>query len=112
MQIYLDMGDFGTYEISNDQNDKTILIQSDYEFPSVAQTFGWDGEHDDIDGAITFLDELAGSGESVEDPGYFDLEDGDLADEDEEEYDFNDMDSYSKLSDNFNEDDEQNPYGF
>jgi len=41
MQIFLDHGDIGgTYLIGNNENNKTILIQTDFDYPGLANTFG------------------------------------------------------------------------
>ena len=67
--ITLESGSFGwDYVLANDAG-KSILIQSDNDYPGVAMTFGWDGDDDDIQGAQEFLDDNVGA--SVEDPGYF-----------------------------------------
>ncbi len=84
MKITLEQGDFGTYlVVAEDGQD--ILIQTDFDFPGIASTFGWspcecgatDGTVDCghktasqmIAEAQRFLDENIG--QSVEDPGYF-----------------------------------------
>ena len=76
----------GCYEISNTDDDETILVQSDWDYPSLAHTFGWTGicecgetdgtvncshksASDMIDGAREYLDTY--EGEMVEDPCYF-----------------------------------------
>ena len=67
--ITLESGAFGwDYLIVNDRGE-SILIQSDYDYPGVATTFGWAGPDDDISGAAEYLDDNVGA--SVEDPGYF-----------------------------------------
>jgi hypothetical protein len=86
MKIYVEQGDYGTYLITNDENDEDILVQTDYDFPGLASTFGWDGERDDIEGAREFLDEIADTDTGVEDPGYFDIGDDEkIAPEDMED---------------------------
>jgi|GEM_PF-2957616 len=73
MKIYLESGDIdGTYIISNDETNETKFIQTDFEFPTVAQYFGWNGDNKDIEGAREFLDEIADTEIGVEDVGYFD----------------------------------------
>ena len=67
--ITLESGSFGWDYVLADDNGDTILIQSDWDYPGLAQTFGWDGAEDDIEGAQEYLDNAIGS--SVEDPGYF-----------------------------------------
>ena len=75
MKIFYESYQYGGYLIFNDADDRTIYIQCDYEFPSLAITFGWsgkDGMAEEIESAITYLDDNAGI--KVEDPGYFDGE--------------------------------------
>jgi hypothetical protein len=86
MLVFIEPARYGTYIISNDKDNRTILIQSDWDFPGVASTFGWtpcdqcrntDGtincEHrtatEMIASAAEYLDDGPGP---VEDPGYFD----------------------------------------
>lgn len=72
------------YEIRNLCTDKTIIVQHDGDFPSLAENFGWDmgdkrkkkydyGTLDErlevIGDAIDWLDEHIGA--KAEDPGYF-----------------------------------------
>jgi len=67
--ITLHSGAFGwDFELVNDQGE-SLLIQSDYDYPGVATSFGWAGPESDISGALAFLDDNVGA--SVEDPGYF-----------------------------------------
>lgn len=90
MNITLEQGDFGTYlVVAEDGQD--ILIQTDFDYPGIASTFGWspcecgatDGTVDCghksasqmIAKAQAFLDDNIG--ESVEDPGYFQRGDDD-----------------------------------
>ena len=40
-KIELVQGDFGTYLITNSEDSRTILIQTDWDFPATAGTFGW-----------------------------------------------------------------------
>ena len=40
-KIELVQGDFGTYLITNSEDSRTILIQTDWDFPGTARTFGW-----------------------------------------------------------------------
>lgn len=84
MKITLEEGDFGTYRLEAEDG-RDLLIQTDFDFPGIAATFGWipcpcghtDGTVDCahktasamIAEARAFLD--ANLGESVEDPGYF-----------------------------------------
>lgn len=84
--------DIGHFDMYNEAN--TVLVQQDTDFPSVARTFGWNGQtpglicdHGGTDGtidcpqcgrraayligdAIEWLD--ANAGVVAEDPGYFD----------------------------------------
>jgi hypothetical protein len=88
MKIYLESGQFGwDYIISNSENDKTRLIQSDWDYPGIAGSFGWqacpcgmtdgtvDCEHKKVSELIgeaqKFLDSIADTNETVNDPGYF-----------------------------------------
>ena len=91
-QIMLCNGDCGTYEIVNlDNESDTILIQVDWDYPSVASAFGWvnpctcgssDGTvdcktcgltaGDMIQSAMEYLDDNADY-ITAEDPGYFDV---------------------------------------
>ena len=66
--ICLVTGKPGTYDWTTRDESRTELVQSDSEFPSLAQTFGYTGN--DIDGAVEFLDDNLGL-VFVEDPGYF-----------------------------------------
>ena len=76
----------GCYKISSTEYKETILVQLDWDYPSLAHTFGWTGicecgdtdgtvdcshksASDMIDGAREYLD--THEGEIVEDPGYF-----------------------------------------
>jgi hypothetical protein len=84
MNITLESGDYGTYVLGADDG-REILIQTDWDFPGVASTFGWspcecgrtDGTVDCphraasamIAEAAQYLDDHVG--ESVDDPGYF-----------------------------------------
>jgi len=84
MRITLQRGDYGTYLIVAEDG-RDILIQTDWDFPGTASTFGWqacacgatDGTVDCphkkasrmISEAADFLD--ANIGKTVDDPGYF-----------------------------------------
>lgn len=91
MRISYEGNRFGHYTITNDQDDRTIYVQTDFDYPGIASTFGWspccgsgrtDGTvrcpdcgaevSDLIGSAIDFLD--ANEGSEVDDPGYFDGE--------------------------------------
>lgn len=75
MVDYAENAPGGYYEIWNLDTDESILIQTDWDYPGVARTFGWGGEDDDIAGAAEYLDSIIGTDEAVtEDPGYFDME--------------------------------------
>lgn len=82
--ITLELGQFGDYLIVND-NGRDVLIQTDWDYPGVASTFGWcpcecgftdgtvDCEHRTADDMIQeasqyILDHI---GDTVDDPGYF-----------------------------------------
>ena len=56
-------GDWDTRDEAN-----TALVQTDWDWPGVARTFGWDGDDSDIADAGEFLDDHLG--EIVDDPGY------------------------------------------
>jgi hypothetical protein len=85
MKIYIETGDFGAYVLSNDEDNRTILIQSDWDYPGVASTFGWIpcGQCRESDGTVacahnTVSEMIASAAEylddgpgPVEDPGYF-----------------------------------------
>lgn len=96
--ISLQQSDFGNYEVLSDDG-QSLLVQLDWDFPSLASTFGWspanvEGEtacsHTGTDGTVacgcgvsvgTFIasarDYLdAHIGVEVEDPGYFEIQDG------------------------------------
>ena len=91
MKITLSRGDFGTYLlVAEDGQD--ILIQTDFDFPGIASTFGWtpcecgstdgtvDCAHrkasDMIAEAQAFLDDHIG--DQADDPGYFESDDAEL----------------------------------
>jgi hypothetical protein len=86
--ITLEEGQFGwDYILRDNATGEERLIQTDYNYPGVASTFGWPGhEHGETDGTVdcpvcgkkalemineaqAWLDEHIG--ETVEDPGYF-----------------------------------------
>lgn len=88
-------GSHGFVEAKGREEDVTIYIQTDWDYPPVARTFGWQAprgpggcEHDGTDGTINcpdcgmkvgrfidsarrFLDKIAHDNVVVEDPGYF-----------------------------------------
>ena len=83
--VTLEAGSFGwDYRLVND-DDREILIQTDWDYPGVASNLGWSPCHDGTDGTIdcpcgnTAMDLIASAqeflndhiGESFEDPGYF-----------------------------------------
>ena len=84
MTVTLEAGDFGTYLLLADDG-RDILIQTDWDYPGVASTFGWcpcdcgetDGTVDCphrtasamISEAGEYLDDHIG--DTVDDPGYF-----------------------------------------
>lgn len=82
---------YGGYLLTDLASEKTQLIQLDYDFPSLARDFGWDGKHvsdeelrqvnlygagnstgAEIYSAQKYLDE--NEGKEVEDPGYFPMD--------------------------------------
>lgn len=65
----------GKYDWDERDEEMTRLIQTDWDFPGVARSFGWDGEDSDIDGAREYLDDCVENAKVIEDPGYFDQED-------------------------------------
>jgi hypothetical protein len=83
--ITLESGQFGWDYIIEHTDGRTVLIQSDWDYPGVASTFGWqpcpcgatdgtvDCRHktasDMIAEASEYLDDNIGG--TVEDPGYF-----------------------------------------
>lgn len=90
--IILDDAPHGNYEIIHRETGKSILIQVDWDYTGIAQTFGWDMRgkncaHEGTDGTVTcpqcgktateFISEAADwldnhLGTEAEDPGYFD----------------------------------------
>jgi hypothetical protein len=88
-KIYIeDTNHYGAYIIGNDKDDRTLLIQSDWDYPGIASSFGWipyeecrntdgtvDCKHHTASGMIASAAEyLDGYPDAVEDPGYFDEE--------------------------------------
>ena len=86
--ITLDTGDFGNYLVIDLETGEDILIQTDWDYPGVASTFGWSPCHSETDGTVDcpvcgktasemiteaadYLDNHLG--DEVEDPGYFDV---------------------------------------
>ena len=83
--ITLEQGQFGSDYILEHCNGETVLIQTDWDYPGTAASFGWvpcecgetdgtvDCPHktagDMIAAASEFLDNAIGK--TVEDPGYF-----------------------------------------
>lgn len=88
--ITLEAGQFGWDYLIKHDDGRSVLIQTDWDYPGTASTFGWRpcscGETDGtvdcphrtasemIASAAEFLDDHIG--ERVEDPGYFESEDG------------------------------------
>ena len=70
------------WDWSTRDDDNTVLVQTDWDFPGVARSFGWEGIEvdphnandatEEISAAIDWLDGNLGT--VVEDPGYFDVE--------------------------------------
>ena len=84
--VRLETAKFGCYlAVACDKNGDDIytgnvredyLFQTDHEYPYLAKSYGWNGELDNILGAIDYLDEH--EGDVIEDPGYFpELEESD-----------------------------------
>lgn len=93
MEITLKSGQYGWDYIIEAENGKDFLVQSDWDYPSIASAFGWyhkcetDGlVHGETDGTVDcpvcgktahimiqeaqlFLDDHIG--DKIEDPGYF-----------------------------------------
>jgi len=85
MTVKLERGDFGTYLIVAEDG-RDIQVQTDWDFPGTASTFGWQPCHNSTDGTVTcpdcgktatemiteaadFLDDNIGA--EADDPGYF-----------------------------------------
>lgn len=77
--ITLAEGEFGWDYLIEHEDGRSILVQTDREYPGWARTFGWDGEDDDLAGAQKFLDDNIGK--TVEDPGCFDGDEGESEEE-------------------------------
>tara|TARA_Y100001938_G_C7747184_1_gene262157 strand:- start:111 stop:371 length:261 start_codon:yes stop_codon:yes gene_type:complete len=85
MEITLENGPFNFTFVVTSEDDRSFLVQSDWDYPGLANTFGWipcecgetdgtiDCEHktasEMIDDAHTFL--LNNTGIKTEDPGFF-----------------------------------------
>jgi hypothetical protein len=84
MMISLESGRFGWDFVIEAEDGRTVYVQTDWDYPGVASSFGWapccdatdgtvDCEHgtamDHINAAREYLD--AHIGDVVEDPGYF-----------------------------------------
>lgn len=65
------VGEPGSLDWDTRDEENTVLIQTDWDWPGVARTFGWDGDDDDVSGAGDYLDDVAGAFVVVDDPGYF-----------------------------------------
>jgi hypothetical protein len=84
MKIRLEEADAGTFLLVGD-DDRDLLVQTDWDFPGVASTFGWSacacGETDGtVDCVHRTTDEMiadaqdflrAHAGDIADDPGYF-----------------------------------------
>ena len=84
MKITLKDGDFGSYLVVADDG-QDLLIQTDWDFPGIASTFGWTPcSCGATDGTVSCAHKQAGQmiaeaqaflddhiGDEVEDPGYF-----------------------------------------
>lgn len=64
----------GHYDWDTRDEGNTVLIQTDWDRPGVARTFGWSGDDADIEGATEYLDDCVENGKVVEDQGYFDTD--------------------------------------
>ena len=73
----------GCYLIRCEETRRTELVQTDWDFPSLAVTFGMpcdaSGSEPSIPAAREYLDSVADGGMTVEDPGYFDGGEGGAA---------------------------------
>ena len=84
--ITLEAGQFGWDFIIRKDDNQSVLIQTDWDYPSVAQSFGWSGlcRCGFSDGTIDCVDATASQhiaaarawldaniGATAEDPGYF-----------------------------------------
>jgi hypothetical protein len=66
----------GKYDWDEHDEERTLLIQTDYDFPGLARSFGWNGDDSDIQGAAEYLDRCVEDGSVTEDPGYFNSDEG------------------------------------
>lgn len=64
-------GDPGLMDWDTRDEEHTILVQTDWDYPGIARSFGWEGDDRDIEGAADYLDDCVTWGKTVEDPGYF-----------------------------------------
>jgi len=85
MKITLQKGDFGFTYLVVAEDGRDILIQSDWDYPGIASTFGWTPcECGATDGTVDCLHKTASQmiveaqdylddhlGETMDDPGYF-----------------------------------------
>lgn len=87
--ITLESGQFGWDYIIRNDTGETVLIQTDWDYPGIASSFGWmacecgetDGTVDCphrtatemISDAADYLDDNIG--ETIDDPGYFEIND-------------------------------------
>jgi hypothetical protein len=73
--ITLKSGQFGwDFLIANNQDDRTVYIQSDADYEGVAASFGWnseDYEPHEFQSALDYLSEIVNDDNWHEDPGYF-----------------------------------------
>lgn len=84
MKIVLEEGNISTFGLRA-ENGRTILVQSDWDFPGVAWAFGWspcpcgatdgtiDCDHRSVSEMIASAHDFlrAHAGEATDDPGYF-----------------------------------------
>lgn len=70
--ITLESGDFGWDYLLVHDNGKEIYVQTDWDYPGIANAFGGGFKDNEIGKAQQYLDDHIG--DRVEDPGYFDNE--------------------------------------
>lgn len=63
----------GHYDWETSGEENTVLIQTDWDYPGIARSFGWTGDDADIVGASEYLDGCVDNCKVVDDPGYFDV---------------------------------------
>ena len=72
-------GQAGSFDWNTRDENSTVLVQTDYDWPGLARNFGWTGVDTDIELAGEYLDRIAANMHSnirfIDDPGYFTEED-------------------------------------